>query len=157
MNDWLYDKVRRVPPITDEQIMAMRRIEPVLKCPESVMYRRIHEAQSLDPRGVSFLWDAKPTGPEFTFDQLNQTEIITQHTSSVFFKPSLAEVYAWLRVFMPDTWGRVKYFCMGEPSRIGGSTDCECKCTVMGGPVLKRGEPVEFANGEIGYTLTPSK
>jgi hypothetical protein len=153
MSDWLYDKVQRVPPISDAQIAEMRHIEPVLKIPESVMYRRIKDADLLDPRNVSFLWNAEPIGGEFTFDTLNVTEIITQHHSSVFFKPSLAEVYAWIRAYMPETWSRVLYFCLGEPTRIGGSSDFMCQCQVMGGRILVKGEPFIFPGGQTGYTL----
>jgi len=153
MSDWLYDKVNRVPPITDEQIAEMRHIEPVLKLPDSCMYRRIAGCQSLHPRDVSFLWNANPTGDEFTFEPLNITEIITQHHSSVFFKPSLAEVYAWMRVYMPDYWGLFRFFCMGEVRRIGASSDFMCQCDVMGGEMLVRGKEFIFPSGHVGHEL----
>lgn len=54
-DDWLYNKVQRVPPITDAQIAEMRHIEPILRLPDSCMYRRMKGADKLHPRDVSFL------------------------------------------------------------------------------------------------------
>jgi hypothetical protein len=152
MSKYLYEAVNRVPHITDKQIAKMRHIEPVIKS-EGGMYRRIKGVEKLHPRNVSFLWDAVPTGDEFTFDSLNTSTIITQHHSSVFFKPSLAEVYAWIRVYMPKEWDRVKYFHLSEANRVGGSTDIFCHCTIMGGGMLIKGEQITFANGSIGHRL----
>jgi hypothetical protein len=151
-SEWLYSKVQRVPKITDEQIREMIHIEPLLKT-ESNMYQRIAGIPFLDPRKDSFLWDAKPIGREFTFTCLNITEIITQHKSGVFFKPSLAEVYAWIRVYMPETWKDVDYFCMGEPKRIGGSSDIMCQCEIMVGKTLVKGKSFVYPGGQIGYEL----
>lgn len=153
MTKWLYDRIHRVPEISDDQIAAMRHIEPVLRDGESCMYRRIIGIGKIDPRRTSFLWDAKPHGREFTFHQLNMATIITQHHSSVFFKPSLAEVYAWMLVYMPESWGHFTHFCLGEPKRIGSSSDIMCECVVMGGEILYRGNEVTFANGEVGHQL----
>lgn len=155
MADWLFDKIQRVPEISDEQVAAMRHIEPVLRVGESCMYRGIAGIDKIDPRRTSFLWDAKPTGPEFTFHQLNMPTIITQHHSAVFFKPSLVEVYAWMLVYMPDCWWYFTHFCLGEPKRIGSSSDFVCECVVMGGETLCRGPEVRFANGEAGHQLVP--
>lgn len=151
--DWLYDKINRVPDISDDHIAEMRHIEAVLKMPNSVMYRRIQGIEKLDPRDVSFLWNAEPVGGEFTFHDLNRSVVITQHHSSVFFKPSLAEVYAWIRFYMPEEWRRVMYFCLREPTRIGASTDFMCECELMGGKKLVDGKPIVFANGSIGHYL----
>ena len=90
----LYEKVQRVPEITDEQIADMLKIVPTLQYGN--MYRTIKGYKKLDPRNVSFIWDAMPTGREYTFHVLEMTHIVTQHRSSVFFKPSLAEVYSWI-------------------------------------------------------------
>lgn len=155
--DWLYEKVSRVPDITDEQIAEMRHIEPVLRSQNSGMYRRIKDVDTVDPRYQSFLWNAEPTGEEFTFDVLNQTEVITQHHSSVFFKPSLAEVYAWIRVYLGDQWNAVKYFCLHDPARVGASSDIYCFCTLLGGPVLVRGKEITFPGGGIGHELVIPK
>lgn len=153
MSDWLYDKIKRVPPITDEQIAEMRHIEPVLKVPDSAMYRRVKDAQEIHPTSVSCIWSAEPTGEEFTFHTLNVSRIITQHHSNVFFKPSLAEVYAWIRFFMLEHWRDVRFFCLGEAWRIGSTCDIACECEVMGGDMLRRGKPIQFANGTIGHEL----
>lgn len=153
-HDWLYSKVRRVPEITDEQIAEMRHIEPVLRAPDSCMYRRIKGADKLHPRDVSFIWNAEPTGGEFAFDSLNATQIITQHHSAVFFKPSLAEVYAWIRVYLGDNWRAVRFFCMGDDvSRIGGSSDMSCNCTLLGGDLYERGDKFVLPSGAIGHKL----
>ena len=135
----------------------MRHIEPVLQVPDSCMYRRIKDATSIDPRQESCLWDAEPTGKEFTYGTLDITRVVTQHTSSIFFKPSLAEVYAWIRVFFHDRWQEVDCFCLGEATRISQSTDFICQCDVMGGQVMVKGGDVTFANGEIGYRLVPQE
>lgn len=153
--DWLYDKIQRVPKISDKQIEDMRHIEPVLRVRNSSMYQKIKGIKNQDARNVSFLWYAEPTGPEFTFDTLNQSEIITQHHSSVFFKPSLAEVYAWIRIYLPKEWCLLRYFCLEEPKRIGGSSDFSARCTVMGGTMLVRGKEFVCPGGQIGYELIP--
>jgi hypothetical protein len=149
-NQYLYEVISRVPVITDEQIAEMRHIEPVLK---DGMCRRIKGIEKVHPRDVSFLWDAEPTGDEFTFDSLNMSTIITQHRSAVFFKPSLAEVYAWIRVYLPEEWRRVRHFHMGECQRLGASSDVFCQCLIMGGDMLVKGNRVTFPSGAIGHEL----
>ena len=146
MSVWLFERVIRIPHITDSQIAEMRHIEPVLRVRDSCMYQRIKGIESIHARETSFLWSAEPTGEEFTFDVLNQTQIITQHLCSIFFKPSLAEVYAWIRLHFQDNWRSVTHFCIGEPQRLGGSSDCWCQTTVMGGPVLVRGRRTEHGH-----------
>lgn len=150
----LFELVRRVPEISNSDIAVMRHIEPVLR--QGYMFRRIAGISSIDPRDSSFLWDAKPTGEPFTFSILNMTVIITQHHSAVFFKPSLAEIYAWIRVYMPMTWQQVRFFCIEDNNRIDGTTDVYCKCTVMGGDMLVEGKPVRFISGAIGHELVVS-
>lgn len=148
---WIFELVNRVPSISDAEISEMRHIEPVLA--EDGMFRRIVGVEKLHPRDVSFLWNAKPHGDLFTFEQLNITTIITQHHSSVFFKPSLAEVYAWIRFYLREQWNQVKFFCLESPERIASSTDFYCKCQIMGGDMLVIGDPVTFASGAIGHQL----
>lgn len=157
MTDYLYDKIQRVPLISDGDISEMRHIEPVLAVANTAMYQRIKDSAKLHPRNVSFLWDAEPVGDLFTFDTLDKAVILTQHESSVFFKPSLAEVYAWIRVYMPEAWENVRYFCMGNMKRIPHSSDCVCECTLMGGRMLKYGDSIMFPNGETGYQLVPAE
>ena len=149
---WLYELVNRVPSITNGQIAKMRHIEPVVKIPNSVFYRRIEGADKLHPRDVSCIWHRTPIGEPFTFNTLDVTEIITQHHSSIFFKPSLAEVYAWILFYMPTEWTRVRYFCLGEANRIGSSTDIMCRCEIMGGKMLVSGG-VESVNGSELHRL----
>lgn len=151
MSLYLYEKVKCVPDISPKQIKEMRHILPVLNCGN--MFREISGSREIDPVNSSFLWDAKPEGEEFTFSQPNMTTVITQHYSSVFFKPSLAEVYAWILVYMPRDWNCVTNFCLGEPSRIGGSSNCSCNCILMGGERLYKGSEIVFADGGKGHTL----
>lgn len=155
MPDWLYEKVRRVPEISDEQIAEMRHIEPLVKMPESIMYRRVKGVELLDPRSESCIWNAEPVGGEFSFDMLNTSTIITQHDCAYLFKPLLSEVYAWIRVYLPETWHCVSYFCLGEPTRIAGTTSYYCECEIMGGPTLIRGKPFTFPGGQQGFELVP--
>jgi len=152
---WLYEQVHRVPEITDEEIAAMRKIQPVLRVRDSMMFRRIAGAELLHPRDVSCLWNADPIGDEFTCDCLDSTTVITQHHSSVFFKPSLAEVYAWIRFYLRDSWGMVRYFCLENPERIGGSSDFSCRCILIGPRLLERGDEFTLPNGSTGHKLVP--
>ena len=150
MGEWLYDEVKPVPEITDAQIAEMRHIEPLIKSGEG-MFRRIKGAKTIDPRGVSFLWDAVPVGREFRFHQLNEATIITQHTGYLF-KPSLAEVYSWMRIQIPN-WKAFSFFCLGSPERIDRSTTCFCKCLVMGGKKRVKGAKMTLRSGVIANTL----
>jgi len=150
MSGWLYDEVKPVPEITDAQIAEMRHTEPLIKSGEG-MYRRIKGSEVIDPRGVSFMWDAVPVGKEFRFHQLNEATIITQHTGYLF-KPSLAEVYSWMRIQIPN-WKAFSFFCLGSPERIGGSTTCFCKCLVMGGKKRVKGEEIVLPSGVSSYEL----
>lgn len=152
-SEWLYDKVERVPTITDDEIDAMIHITPVLE--HNGMYREIKDIDRIDPRNHSFLWDAEPTGQEFTYEILNQTTILTQHHSSVFFKPSLAEVYAWIKIYMPNNWDKLSHFCLLDPQRVGSSCDMWCPCIIMGGPRLVRGNKFRSLSGDWGYQLIP--
>jgi hypothetical protein len=151
MKKRLYELVNRVPDISDAEIAEMRHIEPLLGA--DGMFRRIEGADSLHPRDVSFLWNASPVGDPFTFDTLDRTEIITQHKSSMFFKPSLAEVYGWIRFYMKSDWNAVRFFSLGDYYRVSGETDVICKCIIMGGDLLVKGQPVRFADGSIGHYL----
>lgn len=132
MKDYLYEQVNRVPSITDEQIAAMKHIEPVVLGSDG-WYRRIPNANKIHARDCAFNWLDGTVGKGFQPGPLNQAEIITQHHSSVFFKASLAEVYAWILFYMPDSWKRVKYFCLGNGERIGTSCDFVSLCILIGG------------------------
>ena len=141
-NKYLYECVNRVPKISDKQIAKMRHIQPVLKDSETGMYRSIRGISDVDPRRESCLWNAVPTAGVFTFHQLNMATIITQHKSSVFFKPSLAEVYAWILVYFGKDWQRVTHFHIGQSERCGASSDIYSQTICMGGPKLIRGRQV---------------
>lgn len=150
--NWMYDKINRVPKISNKQIEEMRHIYPTLRVDGSFV-KRVKDQELIDPRNQSFLWDAVPEGDEFTFHQLNSSTIITQHHSAIFFKPSLAEVYAWIRVYMPKTWNMVTCFCMDEPARLGSSSDMMCHCTLMGCPKLVKGKSFTTVTGYTGHEL----
>ena len=154
MSGWLLGYVNRVPSITGEQIAEMRHILPVMQAETPGMYQLIAGSDKLDPCETSFLRGAKPQGPEFTYHVLNQVEVITQHHSSIFFKPSLAEVYAWIRFYMGDNWRQVKHFYLHDPHRVGSTTDIACQCLLFGGEQLVRGE--ETPPGSGCYTLVPA-
>lgn len=133
MSDDLWMHVRRVPRISDAKIAEMRHIEPVLYDPDTNRYRKIDGVSRMDPRYTSFLWDAKPAGEPFRVDRMQTAHVITQHKSDVFFKPSLAEVYAWIRFYLSDRWSDVKFFCINTQERIHGGTDVVCQCLLIGG------------------------
>lgn len=139
VTDWLYDKVMRVPEITDEQIAEMLHIRPLLHV-RNEAYRLAGWDNPPDPRNSSFLWDAKPIGEDLYFHAGSVAHVITTHKSSVFFKPSLAEVYAWIRVYCPENWRLFTHFCLGEVNRIPGSTDCYAVCSLFGGKTLVCGK-----------------
>lgn len=149
---YLYELVQRVPKISDKQVAKMRHIHPLFKGSNG-MYRKMIGVDKLDPRSVSFLFEQNPIGEEFTFDTLNSVEVITQHNSGVFFKPSLAEVYAWIMFYLGDNWNRVRFFHMGESFGAGRSTDVICKCMLLGGPMMVKGKEIRFANDSIGHEM----
>jgi hypothetical protein len=141
-SEWLYNKVNRVPSISDEDLAEMvSAIKPVIRSRGS-FYQDMTWPDAPDPRHDSFLWHARPVGEEFAFHQLNQCGIITQHKSCVFFKPSLAEVFAWVRVFAGDNWRLFTHFCLESPARIGASSDFSARCTLCGGPRLFQGREI---------------
>lgn len=128
-----------VPEISDEQIAAMRHIQPLLREPNTRKFARIKGIEAIDPRGVSFLWDAEPQREVLYFNSLDEIGIMTFHKfgAPVYFKPSLAEVYASIMRFVPD-WSRINFFClnshnMGPQNVIG---NCHwCYCSLFGNPV----------------------
>lgn len=136
---WSTTKPALVHDLMDHELDAMRHIEPLLRVPDTCWYRRIADIQTIDPRGVSYLWSAKPTGSRMAFGPLSQITIMSFHRygAPVFFKPSLAEVYGAIRRFVPD-WSRVRFFClraddMGPEHVIG---DCHwCFCDLFGEPL----------------------
>ncbi len=124
-----------VPKINDEEITKMRHIEPLLRVPNTCWYQRIKEQNMIDPRAVSFLWDAEPTGVQMAFSPLDQVSIISFHKYGApsLFKPSLAEVYAAIRRFL-ISWNDIRFFLLDSnldsQSIIG---DCHwCVCHLFG-------------------------
>jgi hypothetical protein len=155
MMEWLFEMRRRIPPITKEQIAEMRHIQPLLRVGNGCDFQRVKDQDKLHAENVSFLWNAEPVGNEICFSQLDTTTIITQHESSVFFKPSLAEVYAWIRLHFADNWKHVGFFCVENPRRISGSSDCVCDTVVMGNKPLVKGRGQRMDSGAISYELVP--
>lgn len=136
---WSTTKPVYVPDLFDHELAEMRMIEPLLSVPQTCCYRRIKDIQSVDPRGQSYLWDAEPIGEQMAFGPLGRVTIMSFHRFGApsFFKPSLAEVYASIRRFVPD-WSRVRFFCLRSqdlgPQHIIG--DCHwCFCDLFGEPI----------------------
>ena len=129
-------KATLITDLYDCEIAEMRHIEPLLSVPGTDWYRRVENQERIDPKAVSYLWDAKPTGNLLAFSPFNWTDIISFHTwgAPSLFKPSLAEVYSAIRRFMPD-FRNVRYFYlrshgMGPESIID---DCHwCYCRLFG-------------------------
>lgn len=153
--EYLFEMNERIPPITKEQIAEMRHIQPLLRVGETNEFQRIKDQERLHPENVSCLWNAEPIGNEICFSQLDTTTIITLHKSSVFFKPSLAEVYAWIRLYFRDNWSKVGFFCLENPRRIAASSDCVCDCLVMGTTPLVKGRGQFLESGYTAYELVP--
>lgn len=148
-SEWLYDKVNRVPKISDEDLAEMvSAITPVIRVSHS-FYQHMTWPDAPDPRHDSFLWHARPTGEEFAFHQLNECEIITQHHSCVFFKPSLAEVFAWVRLYAGENWRLFSHFCLENPARLGSSSDFYARCTLLGGSRLFKGRQISPGYHEL--------
>lgn len=101
-----------VPKIRRKQVEAMRHIRPLLRIDGSV-YSPIKGIDKIDPFKTSFLWNAEPEDLKYLFPFSDSIEILTFHTyaATVFFKPSLAEVYASIRRFVRD-WSHVRWFCL---------------------------------------------
>lgn len=102
-----------IQDISDEEIAEMRHIQPLIK--EDGLFWRIKGIDDIDPRGVSFLSGAKPTGAGLVSGMLNSVQIMTFHKYGApsFFKPSLAEVYAAIRRFIPQ-WHDAKFFYLQD-------------------------------------------
>ena len=123
-----------IPEISDSLVERMRsHIEPLIPDSDAGSgYRRIKDVERIDARRQSFLWDAEPCGPRLVFEPLNQLQIITFHAfgAPVFFKPSLAEVYAGILRFVPE-WERIRFFALradnlGADNIIGSCHWCRC-------------------------------
>lgn len=149
LSSCLYNKINRVPKITREQVMEMIHIRPVLHGAGCFFYECGWDNGDPDPFNVAFLWDVKPVGDEFTFCDLNSALIIATTESSYYYKPTLAEIYAWIRVQAPDTWMLFSHFCVGEPTQFAGTVDYYMPVRLFGGPKLIKGEKL----GEDAYAL----
>jgi hypothetical protein len=141
---WSTTEPLLVPDIYDHEIAAMRHIEPLLQVPGTAWYQRIKGIQDIHPRNVSYLWNAEPCGELMAFGPLGRVTIMSFHKfgAPVFFKPSLAEVYASILRFVPE-WKHVRFFSLrsenlGTANVIG---DCHwCLCDLFGEPSSTRPE-----------------
>ena len=98
VGDSLYDKIRRVPPITKEEVMEMIHIRPVIR-DSGCFYRECKwDNGDPDPFNVAFMWNAKPNGEPFAFGPLSAAHILVTTSGSYFCKVTLEEVYAWIRL-----------------------------------------------------------
>lgn len=156
---YLYELVNRCPPITDEKIAEMRHIVPVVRDKDTFFYRLQKNGSVVHPRNQAFNWDESSCGEEFTFDELNQATIVTQHCCPYLFKPSLDEVYAAILSSFGDEWRRVRFFELLKDTvkNFGRTTDYYAECRVFGGARLVRGEQFLAADGSIGYSLVTMK
>jgi hypothetical protein len=121
---WRQCKPKMIPDISDEDLETMMKIiKPVcLVCedglPESEgvsgegSYYREIITQGVDRRDIAFNWGPSLGRPVQIYrGGLNDIQILTFHTWAYygFFKPTLAEVYACIRQFVPD-WSKARFF-----------------------------------------------
>ncbi len=129
-NFWDQMKVNFVPDIGDAELSEMlAQMKPVME-----VGGRFREIKMVHPRDDSFIWDPKPGRlVQLYLGSLNSVDIITFHRSSIFFKPSMAEVMASIRRFVPD-WSPVRFFQVVPDSavRIDGG-HILARCRLFGG------------------------
>lgn len=80
-----------IPTITDEEVAELQeRIRPVV-------FDKKGEArfiEPVDPRKISFTWDPTFTDEEVNLDVIGEMQMLHTYGAPVFFKPSVAEVFA---------------------------------------------------------------
>jgi hypothetical protein len=131
---WYSTKPKMAPDISEEDLQAMcKQIKPLKKF--DGFYREIIGIEDL--RGIAFTWSPTLGDDEMIFSKMNTLRIMTFHRYGVpsLFKPSIAEVMASIRRFVPD-WSKVRYFCLIGTDSIGPEHiigDCHwCFCELMG-------------------------
>lgn len=100
---WSVCKPKMIPDISDEDIEEMlKQIRPVQwkdDCFHEIL------TDGVNRRETAYIWEPK-LGRKLNIyrDGLNKVEILTIHTWTYykFFKPTLAEVFACIRMFVPD-------------------------------------------------------
>ena len=105
-------KLQLIPEITDAQIVEMLYVMwPVHKFTGDDEYRLIAPS-GIDFRSQSYPWVDRPHGRAVGLGNRNHIgTILTMHTWAYygFFKPTLAEVLAFIRRDVKD-WERVRFF-----------------------------------------------
>lgn len=133
---WSRCKLMLVPPITDSKVEEMLAVMKPLVQVENHRFREI-DITGVHRRGVSYIWDPKPGRPVKQYrGSLNDVTIMTFHKYGApsLFKPSLVEVCASIRRFVPD-WKLVRHFWLNSEGLdcrnvIG---DCHwCPCVLFG-------------------------
>jgi len=121
-----------IPDITDSRIaVILNRVKPVVETKPGY-YR---EVVLVDPRGMAFLWDPKLVGEPLRLKALRRVR--TYHTwgSPALFKPSLAEVCAFLQ--NQDLEGAT-HFCLEADDGLHKPDACNSSgyhsgvCTLLG-------------------------
>lgn len=134
---WYKCKPKLIPDISDADVEAMiAQIRPVVMVEEG-RFREI-VTDGVDRRMVAFTWQPKlGRAVQIYRGGLNDVSILTFHTRSFygFFKPALAEVYACIRMFVPD-WTAVRYFWLNSKEMDSRNIIGDyhwCPCILFGG------------------------
>jgi len=118
-----------VPEISDEQVEEMlASMKPLYKV-NHVRFRAI-DIDNVDRRRTAYQWDPLLSYPVKVYlDSLNSRVIPTFHTYGYygFFKPSLAEVCACIRSYVPN-WQVIRFFWLDPTTTkiLGEFHTCEC-------------------------------
>ena len=128
MNEWMFENVDLVPPITSKRMADMLSLmKPMISVGEG-FYRQI-DIVGVDRRNEAYTWSPKQFGLELIADQSAESIIPTYHTfgAPVFFKPTLAEVLGAILRFTKD-WRKVRYFSLtsDEPKMFGSYHTAKC-------------------------------
>ena len=114
-------ELRLIPEITDEQCIEMLySMWPVHRIGGEGQYRVI-APNGIHLRKMAYTWVERPEAREVNLTERNKLgTILTMHTCAYygFFKPTLAEVLAFIRRDVVD-WQRVKYFYL-DPCEVMG-------------------------------------
>jgi hypothetical protein len=88
-----------IPEISDERLEKLTaRIRPIVAIDDEY-----HFIEPVDPRGVSFIWDPKPTEKASGLTQIAVIPTLHSYGYYGIFKPSIAEVLAMIPHTIIDT------------------------------------------------------
>lgn len=135
---WSQVKPAIIPEISDADLEEMIGvIKPVRKTEGRNRFREI-VTDGVDRRCEAFTWKPRLGRPVRIYrGTLNEVNLMTFHTWAYygFFKPTLAEAYACIRVFVPD-WRKARFFWLNSEGMdhrniVGDYHWCPC---VLFGP-----------------------